>query len=107
MLTAKNIIQKLKSRYKVNNGWQLLLILVTFSIAGLTLLQLKDYVMVFTNPGWGLKIIQFLFINMPLYYLFLLTYGILLGQGYFFRPFVLKSLTRITVPFKLLYQKIK
>lgn len=107
MKSANAIIKKLKGRYKVTSIWQLILILITFSLAGITLVLIRDYIQVFQKPDFGLKVLQFMCINMPLYYILLIIYAILLGQMKFFRPFVNKSLGRVLVPFKLLYIKLK
>lgn len=107
MQSAKAIINKLKSRYKVTSIWQLILILITFSLAGITLVLVRDFIQVFQKPDFGLKVVQFVCINMPVYYVLLIIYAIILGQMKFFRPFVNRSLGRVLVPFKLLYIKLK
>ncbi|NBC81975.1 MAG: hypothetical protein GVY19_01210 [Bacteroidetes bacterium] len=107
MNIIKGFPEKLKKRYQVTTLRQLVLILLTFSMAGFTLLAIKDFVQLFDKPDFGLKIVQFICINMPLYYIFLIIYALILGQMNFFRPFVNKSLGRLITPFKLLYSKIK
>lgn len=67
--------------------WSKLAILLTFSLAGLTMVWLKgpvtEFLLPSTVPGW-LQWVIYLILMLPLYQLLLLGYGTLLGQFDFF-----------------------
>jgi hypothetical protein len=91
--------EKLKTRWNLKNGWQLLVILVVFACTGLSAVAIKKPVMNFITGGnsatWKASVIYYVFIMTPLYNVLLLTYGFLLGQFSFFWEFEKKMFRRI------------
>lgn len=79
---------KLKKKWGITSTLQFILILVVFSLAGLAITQCRAPVFhVFglteETPMW-LKVTVYLLCVFPLYQLFLLVFGALLGQFRFF-----------------------
>jgi len=96
-------IQRLKERWKLNNAWQVLVILVVFACTGFTVLFIKKPIL-----GWlaGEKgnttlatVLYYVFI-LPVYNIVLLVYGFIFGQFDFFWTFEKRFLSRLTSIFK-------
>lgn len=95
-------LHKLQSRWKVNSLTQVVLILTTFALTGSTVVYISKPLLaaIFGNagvPAWA-KIIYYILI-LPVYNLFLLGYGFLLGQFSFFWEFEKRTLKRMSVIF--------
>lgn len=95
-MSSESIIDKLKKRWGVTSGWQVLIILVVFAATGFTILEIKkpvlwllDYLGI--EEGWVRTVIYILLI-LPIYQVVLLAYGFLFGQFTFFKNFVLRML---------------
>ena len=81
-------IEKLKDKWKLKSFGQVVIILIVFSLTGLSVVFLKD---AFFNlagfnsstPSW-IKIVSYLAVVFPAYQLLLLAYGFLFGQFNFF-----------------------
>ena len=93
-----SVFHRMKERWGVG-FWGLVAILLAFSLAGMTTLQLKGLVMGFimpaTAPGW-LQWAVYLVVMLPVYQVLLLAYGTLLGQFDFFWS-KLKAVGRLIV----------
>ena len=80
------IFDRMKARWGVG-VWGLAAILLAFSLAGFTTLQLKGpviaLIMPATAPGW-VQWAVYLVVMLPVYQVLLLAYGTLLGQFGFF-----------------------
>lgn len=80
------ILHTLRDRWGVG-PWSIAAILLAFSLAGLTVVQLRQPVLGFllpaNAPGW-LQWTVYLLILFPMYQVLLLAYGALLGQFGFF-----------------------
>ncbi len=92
-------IDKLKTRWDLKSGWQVIIILVVFACTGFTVLFLKQPIVAFfTEDGetniW-FTIIYYILI-LPVYFVFLLIYGFLFGQFDFFWGFVKKTFGRMS-----------
>jgi hypothetical protein len=90
-------IDKLKIRWGVQNGWQVLLILVVFACTGFTVMYTKRWLI----SWWGIeatwaKWAVNLLIILPLYQVILLMYGWVFGQFNFFWNFEKKLFRRLT-----------
>ena len=95
----KKLLEKLKKRWGVDKGWQVLLILFIFSITGMTALYVrKFFFMLFglnaQTPVWQ-KIVVWILTVVPSYQILFLTYGFLLGQFEFVWEFEKNSARRI------------
>lgn len=93
------MLDKLKERWGAETLWQVIVIIVIFSVTGMTALRVRRFV--FELLGFGpetpiwLKILTWLFTVVPSYQLLFLLYGFLLGQFDFVWQFEKKSFGRI------------
>ena len=91
-------IQKLKERWGVSNGWQVLLILLTFACTGFSVLYLKEplYKLAGITPETSLwiRIPFYVLTILPAYQVLLLAYGFVFGQFRFFWNFEKKMFGR-------------
>ena len=95
-----NFMEKLKKRWGVTSNWQVIIILIVFSITGYTsLIIAKPFLDLIglsqetTNP-WIYRPLRILLI-FPLYQLLIVAFGWLFGQYEFFWNFEKKMLCRI------------
>jgi hypothetical protein len=91
-------IEKLKTRWKVKNAFQVFLILLVFACTGTTVLLLKKpfFHIAFPEgvPTWA-KITYWICI-LPIYNVILLVYGFIFGQFKFFWEFEKRMFRRMT-----------
>jgi hypothetical protein len=90
-------IEKLKSRWNLKNGWQVILILIVFACTGFTVMFLKKPILTFLagengNTTTG-TVLYYIFI-LPLYNIILLAYGFVFGQFEFFWQFEKRFMER-------------
>lgn len=95
-------LNQLQARWKVNSVTQVLLILTTFALTGTTVVYISKPLLaaIFGPdgvPAWA-RIIYYILI-LPVYNLFLLAYGFLLGQFSFFWEFEKRFLNRMSAIF--------
>jgi len=100
------MIQKLKKRWNINSNWQVIVILIVFSITGYSsliiakpILELVGLSQEATNP-WIYKPLRIILI-FPFYQILILIYGWLFGQFRFFWNFEKKMLRRMGLGFLL------
>jgi len=94
------MIEKLKKRWGINSNWQVIIILVVFTITGSTSVFIAKPVIEFLGITkdlggfvyWFLRIL----VIFPLYQVLLVAYGWLFGQFNFFWNFVRKFLSRLS-----------
>lgn len=93
-------MEKLKNRWGLNSNWQVLIILMVFSITGYSslliakpILNLVGLTQESTNP-WIYRPLRILLI-FPFYQILIVMYGWLFGQFQFFWNFEKKMLRRI------------
>ena len=97
------MIEKLKKRWGINSNWQVIIILIVFTITGSTSVYIAKPVIEFLGITkdlggfiyWFLRIL----IIFPLYQVLLISYGWLFGQFNFFWNFVRKFLSRMGLGF--------
>lgn len=98
-MSMAELIQKLKERWGVTTGWQLILILFIFSISGMTVLYVKKgafSVLGFDDQtAFWLKAVTWVLVVFPSYQVIFLFYGFIFGQYEFAKNFLLHSLERI------------
>jgi len=89
-------LEKLKNRWGVNSGWQVLIILLVFACTGFSVMYTKRGLVQLFNieNTWSRWIIN-LFVVLPLYQVILLIYGWLFGQFSFFWNFEKKMFRRL------------
>jgi hypothetical protein len=87
----RKILVKLQTRWGVDSLWQVLVILLVFSITGMSIVYVRAPVYgllgIDQHSAWWVRVLAFIFIAMPLYQVMLLGYGVLLGQRKFFWAF--------------------
>ena len=91
-------LQQLKSRWKVNSLFQVLIILLVFACTGTTVLFLKKPLFHYLFSQGSIPSIAtviYYVLILPIYNLFLLFYGLLFGQFKFFWDFEKKFFNRI------------
>jgi len=98
-----SFVDRLKARWNVKNGWQVVLILVVFACTGFTVLLIKKPLFAYwfptgDKPAWA-SILYWILI-FPVYNVFLLLYGFIFGQFYFFWEFEKRFFNRILAIFK-------
>lgn len=92
-------IDKLKNHWKLDSGFQVIIVLVVFACTGFTVLFLKKPIVeFFTQAGetniW-FSVIYYVLI-LPIYNIFLLFYGFVFGQFNFFWEFEKRMFRRFT-----------
>ena len=87
-MITPNWITKLKKKWRIDSNWDFILIMIVFSIAGMSIVYVRRplfYVLGITaaTPFW-IKFITWLIIVFPTYQINLIIFGFLLGQFTFF-----------------------
>ncbi|WP_031529550.1 DUF6787 family protein [Dyadobacter crusticola] len=98
------MIEKLKERWNVKNGWDVLIILIVFACTGFSVLYVKrtlfDLIgLTNESPAWLRWTVNILII-LPLYQLILLIWGWVWGKFSFFWEFEKRMFSRIGSLFK-------
>ena len=98
------MIEKLKERWNVRNGWDVLIILIVFACTGFSVLYAKRglfYLIGLTpeSSAW-LRWTANIFIILPLYQGILLAWGWIWGKFDFFWQFEKRMFSRIGALFK-------
>jgi hypothetical protein len=100
---SQHWISRLKTRWGITSTFQVFIILVVFACTGFTVLYVEEVIFQLLGIGeeksWGLAILLFLLITLPLYNLILLIYGFIFGQFRFFRDFEKRFFGRMIKPF--------
>jgi hypothetical protein len=82
------MFEKLKTKWGIESNWQVLAILIVFTVAGPTVLLIKgwyyDLLAFDENTSQFTKTIAYLLFIFPAYQALLLIYGFMLGQFRFF-----------------------
>lgn len=97
------MIEKLKQRWGINSNWQVIIILIVFTITGSTSVFIAKPVIEFLGITkdlggfiyWFLRIL----VIFPLYQILLISFGWIFGQYKFFWNFVRKFLSRMGLGF--------
>jgi hypothetical protein len=98
-------LKKLKERWEIDSNWQLIIILLVFSITGSAAAKLAGPTMDFLGFSrdiggflyWTIRII----LIFPLYQILLVFFGWLFGQHKFFWKFEKKMIRRLKLGFLL------
>jgi hypothetical protein len=91
-------LQRLKGRWKVDSVYQVIVILFVFACTGFTVLLIKKPLFRYwfaqaEMPTWA-SVLYYILI-LPIYNVFLLLYGFLLGQFQFFWDFEKRFFARM------------
>jgi len=91
------MFEKLKDRWNLKSGWQVWIVLLVFACTGFTVMFLKEPILSLIaakeERNWVFTTVYYLLI-LPVYFIILLFYGFIFGQGQFFLGFVKKTLNR-------------
>lgn len=93
------MIEKLKQRWNVRNGWDVLIILGVFACTGFSVLYVKRWLfeligLTENSPAWLRWSVNILII-LPLYQVILLAWGWIWGKFNFFWEFEKRMFSRI------------
>lgn len=84
----KRYFNNLKTKWKINSNFQLLLIFLVFSLAGFSVVRFRKLFFMLVgiedDTALWIKTITYILFIFPAYQLLLLVYGFLLGQFAFF-----------------------
>lgn len=98
-----NWITKLKTRWKLESAWQVVVVLLVFTCTGFTILFLKKPLLNWLAGPQGdttlASVLYYIFI-LPLYNVVLLGYGFIFGQFKFFLAFEKRFMERFFSWFK-------
>lgn len=90
-------IKKMQDKWELKSLWQVVIVLIVFSLTGFTVLFIKGPILDLISGGaereWWMTVIYFALI-LPIYNIILLCYGFILGQFSFFWKYELKMLRR-------------
>jgi hypothetical protein len=91
-------IDKLKQRWNLKSGWQVIIILIVFACTGTTVLLIKKPLFAYwfpdgEKPLWASA--AYWVLILPVYNIFLLAYGFIFGQFSFFWSFEKRFFKRI------------
>ena len=97
-INSRQMLQKLKNRWEIESNFQLILILLTFSITGSLSVMVRqpifEYLNIDASTSLWVKIPLSLLIITPSYQILLIIVGSILGQFNFFWAFEKKMLSR-------------
>lgn len=89
------MMQKFKTKWNINSNWQLLIILIVFSITGSAAMVVRKLVFgaigITPDTSLWIKVPLYILILIPAYQFLLLVIGGLLGQFRFFFEFQKKN----------------
>jgi len=98
MANTPRWIEKLRQRWGVKSGWQVLLILIVFALTGSTIARIRKPLLELIFPDQDIAIwihiVSWVAI-LPLYNVILLIYGFIFGQFKFFWEFEKRMFRRI------------
>ena len=102
---SSSLLKKLKNRWGLKSLFQVIMVLIVFSLTGLTVVLIRPMIFSWFNftddtPFW-IKSLTYVLLIFPMYQLLILVYGALLGQFNFFWEKEKKLFKAIARPFRL------
>ena len=94
-----SLIDKLKERWKVRSGIQVILILIVFACTGYSVILIKHLIGISIESPLSHRVLSYVGV-LPIYNVMLLGYGFLFGQFRFFLDFEKRFFGRIAGLFK-------
>lgn len=92
------MLEKLKARWNLKSGWQVIIVLIVFALTGTTVLLLKKPLLAAAFPDGDHPLwfsIMYYVVILPVYNVFLLMYGAVFGQFSFFWAFEKRFFNRV------------
>jgi H+/Cl- antiporter ClcA len=90
-------IKKMQDKWELKSLWQVIIVLIVFSLTGFTVLYIKgpivDFIRGDNEKEWWMTVLYILLI-LPIYNIILLIYGFIFGQFAFFWKYEQKMLKR-------------
>lgn len=99
----RNWTEKLRNRWNLKNGWQVVVVLLVFACTGFTVLFIKKPLLTLLNvdsTANNQASVLYYILVLPLYNVLLLFYGFVFGQLRFFLAFEKRFFSRILAIFK-------
>ena len=94
-------IRTLQTKWQLNSVWQVVAVLITFSLAGSTVVVIRPWFFQLLGMGehtsWVWKTVAYVVFVFPMYQVLLVVYGSLLGQHRFFTQKTKRALRAIVV----------
>ena len=99
-----SFFDKLQAKWKLKSLFQVVMVLVVFSLTGMTVVFVRPIIFSWFNfddqtPFW-VKTITYILLIFPMYQILILIYGAILGQFAFFWEKEKKLFNILTRPFK-------
>lgn len=94
-----SFIDKLKSRWHVKSGLQVILILLVFACTGCSIIPIKHWLGINAGTPVGWRVVFYIAV-LPIYNILLLGYGFIFGQFRFFLHFEKRFFGRIVNAFR-------
>ncbi len=94
-----SVVDKLKKRWNVNSGLQVLLIIIVFACTGYSIIGIKHLLGITFSTPLCYRVTYYIAV-LPIYNILLLGYGWLFGQFQFFFNFEKRFFGRIVNLFK-------
>lgn len=102
---ANSFLVKLKEKWGLKSLFQVVMILIVFSLTGMTVVLIRPLVFSWFNfdeaTSWWTKTVTYLLLIFPMYQVLILIYGALLGQFDFFWEKEKKLFKAIIKPFRI------
>jgi hypothetical protein len=94
-----SFVNRLKQRWNVEKAWMVWVILLVFALTGFTVMYLKKFFKPYMGDDWWVDVVYYVLI-LPVYNIWLLTYGFCFGQFRYFWNFEKRFFKRIVDSFK-------
>ena len=102
--TGQSYLERLKEKWGLKSLLQVILILIVFSLTGLTVVIIRPVIFTWIGfdeqTSWWLKTTTYVLLIFPMYQILILVYGILFGQFDFFWEKEKKLLKILSKPFR-------
>jgi Na+-driven multidrug efflux pump len=94
-------IERLRTRWKLDSAWQVIIVLLVFACTGFTVMFLKRPILqLFNSENTTTVTVAYYLLILPVYNVILLAYGFIFGQFDFFWEFEKRFVKRIVSIFK-------
>jgi Na+-driven multidrug efflux pump len=94
-------IERLRTRWKLDSAWQVIIVLLVFACTGFTVMLLKRPILqLFNSENTTTVTVAYYLLILPVYNVILLAYGFIFGQFDFFWEFEKRFVKRIVSIFK-------
>jgi len=101
---SQSFLEKLKKKWGLKNLLQVIIILIVFSLTGMTVVFIRPVIFSWFNfdeqTSLWLKTITYILLIFPMYQILILVYGTIFGQFAFFWEKEKKLFKILTKPFK-------